>query len=270
MNGLTNLPWYVYLIFLTMIIGFVVQKVVPVIKRAKETMRNYYKNPDGSTLSEIEQRALNVGAIFGEQTSCYIDTLETGAQPKRLRNLLRKWWEINNNNEAMETLHWLSEDGHRAFYNKIFPIISQESGVDWETTLKTSFQDEDQLKAVQFIRNLAETMPDLMQKDKIDAKSFDKGILAWDMGRLVIISRMCYDLQFISKDEAWNFINIAFNECQMNFKNWKELADSYIIGRAMWSGKDMALEGIKDIARNLLIDEKSPWQKYNLHNEPGV
>ena len=47
----------------------------------------------------------------------------------------------------------------------------------------------------------------------------------------------------------------------------EELARGYVFGRAMWSGPNITLEGILQIADGLLHDEESPWRPLRKEGE---
>lgn len=261
-QSMTNLPWYVYLMIGIMIISFMLQKGLPFLKDAKRVMSNdaYIKNPNGSSISNEQKKALAVGAINGEQTSCYVDTLETGMEDRRLNKGLNEYWGVYNSDTALSTLEWLKNDGHRIFFDKIYSILTTEDQANWKNSVNDYFGEESD-KAYDFLKKLSDTVEELKGEDNIPESSFQKGILAWDMGRMVVVARMCYDKKFIDKETAWNYINHALTNSKGQFNSWKELGDSYIIGRAMWSGNDMMLPGLKGIAQDLLTKEESPWKK---------
>jgi len=272
MEALSNLPWYVYVMIGIMIVSFVIQQVLPTLKKtgefAKEAKRvlqskSYNKNPNGSSLSAKELSALSVGAINGEQTSCYVDTLETGMEEARLNKGLNEYWGVFDRETALNTLGWLKEEGHRAYYEKLWAILTDVPQNEWESAVNEQFEDSQ--KAMSYLSNLSETIEELKDEkyDNMQATDFDKGILAWDLGRLVTVARMSHDKQFISKDEAWSFINEGYALVKQSFQSWEEIGKSYIIGRAMWGGENMMLDGLKGITKDLLKDDASPW----LNNE---
>lgn len=84
------------------------------------------------------------------------------------------------------------------------------------------------------------------------------------MGRLVMVTRSCYDCDYINEEEAWAYIENAHKACKEEYPDWNEFAKGYIFGRAMWSGNSEYLSGIMSIAEGLLSDEESPWKKAEL------
>jgi hypothetical protein len=91
-----------------------------------------------------------------------------------------------------------------------------------------------------------------------------KGILAWDLGRLIIIARMCYDIGYIDEKTAWGVITNAYEMAVKEFKDWREVAVSYLIGRGTWGGDTMMLGGLYSIAEKAFEDDNSPWKNVSL------
>lgn len=268
--SLTNLPWYAYIILGVFAVFFIIQKVLPFFKRAKQVFSSYLKNPKGSNLKPDQLSALSVGAINGEQTSCFIDTLETGMQEERLHESLSQWWSINSSDSAKETLDWLLNEGHRVFFNAVYKIVTTEDQSEWQTIINNAFPPEAIDNATEFTENLSSTIEELRSKDNMTEQDFNNGILAWDLGRMITVARMSCDAKLISQTEAWEYINQSYEMCKKEFNSWEAIGKSYIIGRSMWSGDDSTLNGLKSITRSLLEDEKSPWITNKYHIQEPV
>lgn len=89
--------------------------------------------------------------------------------------------------------------------------------------------------------------------------------IAWDMGRLVLIARCCFECGYITEEKAWCYMEEAHKKCCAVYGDWKEFAAGYVIGRCMWGGMKQMPGGIMGIAEGLLRDPESPWQKVQLH-----
>lgn len=117
----------------------------------------------------------------------------------------------------------------------------------------------------EYISNLQESLGDLIGYDFIKLKQpadlYQQSIAAWDMGRLVLVTRCCFDAGYISDEEAWHYIFNARHLSQESYISWEDFASGYVIGRAMWSGNTMSLIGIIAITQGLLKDEESPWKQ---------
>ena len=234
------------------------------IRKMQKVLSNkqYRENPTPENLSNERLAALNVGAINSEQTCYYCDSLTTGEQESEIKENLGNFYDITDHESAIETLNWLYERGHRVFFDTMKQLYSGTGeGIDY------SMLDEDeQMSFMEYFMNLQSALPVLSENGYFsDVSEIAKvSITAWDMGRLVMVTRSCYDCGYINKEEAWTYIENAHKACKEEYPDWNEFAKGYIFGRAMWSGNSEYLSGIMSIAEGLLSDEESPWKKAEL------
>lgn len=222
----------------------------------------YRKNPNGRMLTDEQYAALNVGAINAEQTMYFCDSLETGGVKNEMATDFNKYYGITDTESAVDILDWLKNRGHRVYFEAIKQFASGFStAVD-----VTLLEEEERPRSYEFIQNINETMDDMIENGFINTKTDlnEVSVFSWDMGRLVLVSRGCYDLGYISEEKAWDYITEAYEKCRTMYSGWGELANGYIIGRCMWSGPSIMLAGLMDIAKELLEDEDSPWARYPL------
>jgi hypothetical protein len=193
--------------------------------------------PVTERLTLEEQRALSVGAILSTANGEYLDRLSTGeieaSSLKKSRKRLAKWWGINDITTALDTLSWLANEGHsKAFDENRF--------VDGELLKQLYYAD--------IIQNAAELQ--------------NISTLAWDMARLVNVARWCYDCEYLSEEEAWEYIHFAYQQSKANYESWEAFATGFLVGRARWNdGTDAE---ITEIVGSLLQDSNSPWVKFSL------
>lgn len=221
----------------------------------------YRKNPIPQNLSKDQFAAINIGAINAEQTGYFCDSLSTGSRVENIKENLSDYYNITNRETALETLEWLFASGHRVYFDLIKGVVSGR-----ETQIDGNGLDEDGIARIkEYISNLQESLDALIVYDFIKLKRpadlYQHSIAAWDMGRLVLVTRCCFDTGYISDEEAWHYIFNAHNLSQNVYISWKDFASGYVIGRAMWSGNTMSLTGIIAITQGLLEDEKSPWKQ---------
>ena len=235
------------------------------IRKMQKVLSNkqYRENPTPENLSNERLAALNVGAINSEQTCYYCDdSLTTGEQESEIKENLGNFYDITDHESAIETLNWLYERGHRVFFDTMKQLYSGTGeGIDY------SMLDEDeQMSFMEYFMNLQSALPVLAENGYFsDVSEIAKiSITAWDMGRLVMVTRSCYDCGYINEEEAWAYIENAHKVCKEEYPDWNEFAKGYIFGRAMWSGNSEYLSGIMSIAEGLLSDEESPWKKAEL------
>lgn len=225
--------------------------------------KKYRKNPIPQNLSKDQFTAINIGAVNAEQTGYFCDSLSTGSKVAEIKENLSNYYDITDRETALETLEWLFTSGHRAYFDLIKGAVS-----DQEPQIDDSGLNEDDIARIkQYGSNLQESIGTLMGYEFINlnqpADLYQQSIAAWDMGRLVLVTRCCFDAGYISDEEAWRYIFNAHQLSQKSYSSWEDFASGYVIGRAMWSGNTMSLTGIIAITQGLLEDEESPWKQYS-------
>lgn len=247
-----------------MITYFIIQKVLPFLKKAsmiakKLSAPKVYLNKN-STLTTDQYKKIALGAIYSEQQGAFINSLTTGLGESSVKELLSNWWGIDDSHDANEKLIYLRDKGFRFYLPTVFEAFSSE-GNKQVNIISSAFVDEDFDKALSQLTHLKETLEEL-KEDNIISQNGDiikYGSNAWDFGRLVFLTRVCFDAGYISEKEAWAYIDAASILAKNSFNNWEDYARSYVIGRAMWGGSQSANQGIAGIAKYLLALPNSPW-----------
>ncbi|MDR2194203.1 MAG: DUF1266 domain-containing protein [Treponema sp.] len=224
------------------------------------TYKDFSKNPKAPLISEKDKKSLFIGLINSEQITAYTDSLTTGLPKDRILQGLTEAWNIRDKEDAYSIIEWLQKEGHRVYYAEIYPVITMEPE-QRNKRLKAQCGGKAQ-KAIQFADNLAECMSALGDDTfaAFNDENLKKGILAWDVGRLVVITRMCFDIGYIEEKTAWGVIKNAYDMTIKEYQDWKEFAISYLIGRGMFGGNSMMLSGLYSIAKNAFEDDNSPWK----------
>ena len=217
----------------------------------------YRRNPVPQNLTREQLAALSVGAINAEQTGAYWDSLPTGRDPKALGRDLADNYGIDDRTSALETLDWLYGRGHRVFFEAVKGLASGTESQPCADGL----EEEELPRLSECLSHLQEAAGDLMEEGFLTRRRdlCRHSIAAWDMGRLVLVARCCFDAGYLSEEEAWRYITAAQAACKKHYSTWRELACGYLIGRAMWSGAGTSLDGLMAIADGLLEDNGSPW-----------
>ena len=215
-----------------------------------------------SGLSPLEEKKILTGALYSHQQGAYLNSLNADIDSGKLYTILGEWWGIEDSESARNKLDYLQNKG----FNYYFPIVWQafhaESQEEQEfIILNNMTNDEDIQKAFDQLSNLKESI-DIMKNLKVindidDIKRY--GVIGWDTGRNVFVARLCYDAKYINENEAWGYINPAYDLAQTTFNSWEDLSKSYIIGRFLWGGKD-ANNGMDVLAEELLTKDDSPWK----------
>lgn len=239
---------------------------LPFLKKAKHFIKaissKIYINQNAN-ISKTEYRKILLGAIYSEQQTAYINSLETGLDANLIRSRLSEWWDINGRQDSIETLEYLRDKGHRFYTPTVLSAFSSSEDHQIDI-LQSYFKDEEDLhKAYAQLQHLKETYEEL-KSDKVINNALDirkYGSAAWDCGRLVFVARLCFDAKYISQAEAWTYIEQAHQLASIEFNSWEAYAKSYVIGRALWGGENSFNSGIAAIAEYLLEDPKSPWKE---------
>lgn len=85
-----------------------------------------------------------------------------------------------------------------------------------------------------------------------------KDLLAWDIARLVMVTRTAFQAEYISEEEGWAYVRDAARMAQASFSSWDDYANRYNRGRYRWSGGPE--KTVDDAIEFLLKDAKSPWR----------
>lgn len=264
---LAVLPWYVYVLLGVMVVSFIITKVLPFLRAARRIVstKKYLHNPKGSPLSLDQRRALGVGAIGAEQQGFFVDTLETGQNASDLRGKLQEWWDITSRDTALQTMQWLSEEGHRALFDRLLPLYLEVPAAERKRALAQHFAGEG--RAAEYVENLDAASKTLQAEGVVSAREALRGTtLAWDLGRLVMVARSCHTAGYVSEPEAWSLIQRAHAEAARSFADWSAFSRSFLVGRAVWGGDDLALPGLCAIGQGLQQDAESPWRSAPLRS----
>lgn len=272
-----NHPYFLYFAIALVILSFVFFRVIPLLKKAKKVKKaifdKIYLN-SSSHLTPEEYKKLSVGAIYSEQQTAYINSLTTGLDKETIRTTTADWWGITSTESALETLDYLNKKGFAFYFPSVYRAFMTKGEEEQKNVLINGIvpdkeltpEEEEQVrediqKAYSQLIHLQETYDELLNDRVISTKEdiARYGVIGWDCGRLNYLARLCYDAHYISEEQTWYFIDQAYQLAKQTFNSWDDLAKSYVIGRALWGGKECDNSVIKGIADYLLTESKSPW-----------
>ena len=208
-------------------------------KLAGLNMDSYFEFADPSTLSPSDQWAVACGADLIHLRADIINDLTSGSDADLCKEMLAEQWGIKNKKQFMEMAESLMAGRHSKIYSQIA-----------KGKVPEDFEDE--------AENFQEAMEQFAQ-DKLIKPGKAPDMAAWDLGRLINISRFAFDAKMISREEALDLIRKAALEMKKHYKSWKELSVAYQFGRAVWGGMDGSYEEMKEGMEQLLEEEDSPW-----------
>lgn len=205
-----------------------------------------------NTLTEEQYKKLSVGSLFAYCQNAYINTLSTGLNKKR-RVMFCDYWGVSDKDEAFSRLEDLCEQPFTDYISHARRSLNGHTEED---------ADEEYTEcACRHYANLMDCY-DVLVKSKIIGNKMDLdryGAIGWDAGRLVFMARLCYDAKYISEEEAWEYIDIAYEMVKERYTSWHDLVISFIIGHAMCYGKKFNYELMKFEADTLLSNPEGPW-----------
>ncbi len=231
----------------------------------------YLRNPQSTHLDQEQLFGLCLWLVIAEPHWAYWDSLDTGNTYYDEKIILWKWWEIHDTKSAKETIEWLLAGGHADLFNRLLEM-NREQG--WVYTEDLDFSDSDfdddvdeeelrvyfeNLFEVFELENAGYFFDDLGERYEIWAD-------AWDLGRAIFLSRVCYSLGYLRSDEAWWYIEQIQIIAREQFTNWRDYVTSYLVGRAMWWGDNGTWENVSSHAIHALDRSESPLRKISWKN----
>jgi Protein of unknown function (DUF1266) len=238
---------------------YLTTKVLPFFKKAKTVLSDELIIDKKSTLSKDQYRKIALGSILSQQSGAPLNTLKTGEKDFEK---LKEWWGIDSTASATETLDWLVQAGHRIFFPVIYQAFTSPEAMQENIIRNQGYRyEEDTTKALSQLKNLKDTFQ-FLKNDKVVSKDSELqqfGIGAWDFGRIVMVTRWCFDCGYITEQQAWKYIDEANVLAKSSYFSWSDFSKSYVIGRAVWGGTKQYASYIADTARDLLEKPNSPW-----------
>ncbi|KAF2509102.1 DUF1266 domain-containing protein [Flavobacterium foetidum] len=257
----------VLLIIITIIGGYYFKaKILPFFRNTRKIAKGLFNKihlNKNANLTPAQYRKIALGAVYSEQQIAYINSLETGLGKSTLQELLANWWGITNPQEALEALTNLKDRGHRFFLPVVYEAFTANENQQTAIILNKFSNEDDLDRAFSQLQNLKDTLQELKTNNVLlqDSDILKYGSAGWDCGRLVFLSRICFDAGYISEEMAWTFIDAADVLAKSTFTNWNDYAKSYLLGRAMWGGAQSYNLGIISIAKYLQEEPNSPWKQ---------
>ena len=143
---------------------------------------------------------------------------------------------------------------------------------DWE--IEGATPDERHAKAIERMDGLVEEghrgYADFVAQAEAaipDPEARQRGLLAWDFSRLVLLARSCYFVGYIDEATAWSYIDKAAQGVAGRFTTWREYGMGFLAVREIWAG-----EKDPDMIRavNRLLDRKDlDWHRFTLAEATG-
>ena len=225
----------------------------------------FKRNQQRENLESTKETGLLISLIPSLQEDFYVDSLTTGASKETLSKLLLRNPGIKNETAVIEMIHFLHDEGDRISFSILLPfLVAEYDPKELEEKIRERF-----FGIELFIRkcnNLHHFITCIKadQTFKIGEEELKRGVLAWDMGRMVCLTRIAYDAGFIDESLAWNYICSAGQQCIQAFNDWTEVGKSFLLGQAMEATEKRKQELYIRLYRQATENPNSPWKKRTL------
>ncbi|NQX26081.1 DUF1266 domain-containing protein [Microbacteriaceae bacterium VKM Ac-2854] len=244
--------------------------------KLKKMMSFSFNMQEGAPpLSPEQERGLAVGAIYAAEGHLPINALSMGADARTAAKLLKGAWGVHGPADVPETYAYLFDAGHRGLYELAVPYAMELLAASRSEQRSLGRRNVEEVprratelgldpdRAMTAYLNWSGTYSFGMHNDLVDP--LPASILAWDMARVVHLSRLLLDAGFVSPEDAWAAVHRASETARAGYGSWQEFGDAFVVGRAFWSSitnRDHAGDETGDFVKavkELQEQPESPW-----------
>ena len=196
------------------------------------------RNPLNLVLGTKRKLGLRIGYMEAALKGFYLNSIETGVHPQKLTRLLSEEFHCVDTESTNGLLQFLTNEGDRVPYQIMLPyLLSSDNINEFETIIPNRFFGVERFvqqgnNLYRFVKYTEERRDPI-----IWINDLDKGIIGWDMGVLVSLARASQTCGHISKEQAWKYIEQAAQLCSLDLHTAEEIDKSFLLGKAMKSGK---------------------------------
>ena len=177
-------------------------------------------NPLNLILGTRKKQGLRIGYMEAALDGFYLNCMETGVHPEKLSKLLSDKFHCTDAISSCQLFLFLINEGERASYS----IRERFYGVD-----RFIQQGRNLYKFKEYIEERGEPI--------VWINDLERGVIGWDMAQVVGLARAAKDCGYITKEQAWEYIEQASTLCSEILRTPEEIDKSFLIGGAMKSNK---------------------------------
>lgn len=187
------------------------------------------QQPQGLSKSEREEAwAIGLGSINSQIGGLNRDglafKLDRSEMLSEMNQSYETSWNFGDHDSFISTMEDLWSKGHNKSYQAMRTALLADPKIS----------TEDMKKKIQPIPVYEDRMA--IVKSQLGENGLDS-IRAWDLGRMVNLTRYAMMRNFISKDEAKGWLGKIAQEAQKNYGSWEEWGAEFAFGRMFWSGQ---------------------------------
>ncbi|PZP44159.1 MAG: hypothetical protein DI598_14870 [Pseudopedobacter saltans] len=142
------------------------------------------------------------------------------------RNILRSWWDVNNQHEFHLLLTQLQEKGHEDLYRQVKKVLDENGGANANTKnidFKKYNLDTGAIVLLDFVKKNYNAFP-------------SSGIRAWDIARYSNLVCLGYGAEYVDRNTGLTYLMTILAEARKDYANWKDYYDGFMLGRRFWGG----------------------------------
>ncbi|MBK8012236.1 MAG: DUF1266 domain-containing protein [Deltaproteobacteria bacterium] len=134
------------------------------------------------------------------------------------RELLREWWEVTSKGELLDSVEWLTTEGHNQAYEAL------REGIRRGDISSEPGDDSEMMAMIAAVQEAEKAFP-------------KQGILAWDYVRALHLARWGVGAGYLTEAEGWQIVERVDAKMRESFSSYRELGQNYLLGRRFWAKK---------------------------------
>ena len=232
-------------------------------------------------LTDEQLRRISLSAQYQEQQGGNHFTLSAKIG-SRAKVLLEQGWGITNRQELCDSIEELLGRCRSldiaVIKEEMMAEVQEDSGINTEVRRIWSMarivdkhyitRAGDLSDLLNMLTNYIAAQDSLLANELItswDAIT-EKDVIGWDIGRAAYLVRVGVEVNYLKADEAWNYLERAYQRAISTFNTWEEFGRSYIIGRSFWAYSPEVRDvlGFCNVMKWLMKHPDSPWLKVTL------
>lgn len=258
--------WIVYVVVIAIVL-FGLYTYIPKIKSFYYMIVGGFRMDAKTKLNEDEQRKMLLSAPLSLQDKAVMNTIKTALSFDDLNDELKRIWKIKNHDSAIAMLSELKIGCTKSYIPQIVEVLKGNKPVD--QYLNDTFVLEKDIVACRQEIEYASKSFDKLVKHGI-VKDLDDFMHIGDAGsiacHLVYLARKCFELDYISEEEMWEYVNFADEIAHKSYHSWADFGKSTCIGYVLNGGVSFQLKAHIDAVKKLVEDPKSPWKTFPFGN----